>query len=147
MRNKCHISSTKQRWELIWNSYRLIFIYVEHTTNKKENKMSYKTVHIKQGESLFIDLPNGDRIHIFTYDAYNDVNVEVARHNGDYTDFPHIDYEKKVLLGNVERKTRTLRNMVGKADVKVNTKALTLSGNNGTNNTKVIVKTFNTQSN
>mgnify|MGYP005823134353 CR=1 FL=1 len=115
--------------------------------NEKENKMSYKTVHIKQGESLFIDLPNGDRIHIFTYDAYNDVNVEVARHNGDYTDFPHIDYEKKVLLGNVERKTRTLRNMVGKADVKVNTKALTLSGNNGTNNTKVIVKTFNTQSN
>ena len=37
--------------------------------------MSVKTNTIEQGDSLFIELPNGDSVIIFTYDDYNDVKV------------------------------------------------------------------------
>ena len=109
---------------------------------KKELTMSTKTIEIKKGETLFIDLPNGDNIHVFTYDDYNDVKVEISRHNGDYTNYPNIDYEEKVQLGNVERRTSTLPKKERRGAVKINEKTLTLTGLNGSK-TAVTVETFN----
>ena len=110
--------------------------------------MSTKTIEIKKGETLFIDLPNGDNIHVFTYDDYNDVKVEISRHNGDYTNYPNIDYEEKVQLGNVERRTSTLPKKKKRGAVKINEKTLTLSNEVSMNNrTTVQVATYNIQSN
>ena len=114
----------------------------------KEKKMSIKTDTIEQGNSLFVELPNGDSVHIFTYDDYNDVKVEISRHNGDYTNYPNIDYKEQVQLGNVERRTSTLPKKKKRGAVKINEKTLTLSnGVNMNNRTTVQVATYNIQSN
>jgi hypothetical protein len=114
----------------------------------KEKKMSVKTDTIEQGNSLFIELPNGDSVNIFTYDDYNDVKVEISRHNGDYTNYPNIDYKEQVQLGNVERRTSTLPKKKKRGAVKINEKTLTLSnGVNMNNRTTVQVATYNIQSN
>jgi len=110
--------------------------------------MSVKTDTIEQGNSLFIELPNGDSVNIFTYDDYNDVKVEISRHNGDYTNYPNIDYKEQVQLGNVERRTSTLPKKKKRGAVKINEKTLTLSNGVSMNNrTTVQVATYNTQSN
>tara|TARA_R100000656_G_scaffold120819_1_gene95355 strand:+ start:278 stop:610 length:333 start_codon:yes stop_codon:yes gene_type:complete len=110
--------------------------------------MSAQTIEIKQGESLFVNLPNGDKINIFTYgdDLDNDVNVYIARHNGDWTNYPDIDYKEKARLGNVKRYTSTINTDEKGEKCKVNEKTLTLTGLNGSK-TAVNVRTFNTQSN
>jgi len=110
--------------------------------------MSIKTDTIEQGNSLFVELPNGDSVHIFTYDDYNDVKVEISRHNGDYTNYPNIDYKEQVQLGNVERSTSTLPKKKERGAVKINEKTLTLSNGVSMNNrTTVQVATYNIQSN
>jgi hypothetical protein len=122
---------------------------MSHTQQKdKEKKMSTQTIEIKQGESLFVNLPNGDKINIFTYgdDLDNDVNVYIARHNGDWTNYPDIDYKEKARLGNVKRYTSTINTDEKGEKCKVNEKTLTLTGLNGSK-TAVNVRTFNTQSN
>jgi len=115
----------------------------------KEKKMSVKRNTIEQGDSLFIELPNGDSVIIFTYDDYNDVKVEISRYNGDYTNYPNIDYKEQVQLGNVERRTSTLPKKKKRGAIKINKKTLTLSNGVSMNNgrTTVQVGTYNTQSN
>jgi hypothetical protein len=111
--------------------------------------MSVKRNTIEQGDSLFIELPNGDSVIIFTYDDYNDVKVEISRYNGDYTNYPNIDYKEQVQLGNVERRTSTLPKKKKRGAIKINKKTLTLSNGVSMNNgrTTVQVGTYNTQSN
>ena len=110
--------------------------------------MSVKTDTIEQGNSLFIELPNGDSVNIFTFESTNNVHVNIARHNGDYTNYPTIDYKEKAQLGNVERRTSTLPKKKKRGAVKINEKTLTLSNGVSMNNrTTVQVATYNTQSN
>ena len=106
--------------------------------------MSTKTIEIKKGETLFVNLPNGDSVNIFTYgdDLDNDVSVYIARHNGDWTNYPDIDYKEKAQLGNVERRTMTLPKKKRRGAVKINEKTLTLTGLNDSK-TAVTVETFN----
>jgi len=104
--------------------------------------MSVKTDTIEQGNSLFIELPNGDSVNIFTFESTNNVHVNIARHNGDYTNYPTIDYKEKAQLGNVERRTMTLPKKKKRGAVKINEKTLTLTGLNDSE-TAVTVETFN----
>ena len=104
--------------------------------------MSVKTDTIEQGNSLFIELPNGDSVIIFTFESTNNVHVNIARHNGDYTNYPTIDYKEKAQLGNVERRTMTLPKKKKRGAVKINEKTLTLTGLNDSE-TAVTVETFN----
>ena len=152
MRNKCHIFLIYPRQNKGGNLFGTLVVqysYMSHIKQKaKEKKMSVKTDTIEQGNSLFIELPNGDSVNIFTYDDYNDVKVEISRHNGDYTNYPNIDYKEQVQLGNVERRTSTLPKKKKRGAVKINEKTLTLSNGVSMNNrTTVQVATYNTQSN
>jgi hypothetical protein len=119
----------------------------DKTQNKKKEQIMSETIELKKGETLFINLPNGDRVYIFTYGDYNDVDVEVSRYNGDYTNYPNIDYKEQVQLGNVARITSTLPKKKKRGAVKINEKTLTLYGGGRNNRTTVQVATFNTQSN
>lgn len=152
MRNKCHIFLIYPRQNKGGNLFETLVVtysYMSHIKQKaKEKKMSTQTIEIKQEEGLYVILPNGDKITIFTYgdDLDNDVNIHITRHNGDWTNYPVIDYKEKAQLGNVERYTTTINTNKKGEKCKINEKTLTLTGLSESK-TAVTVKTFNTQSN
>jgi len=116
---------------------------MSYTTEKITDTLD--KIEMGGNSTLFIDLPNGDSVAIFAYQTGN-VSVTVARHNGDYTDYPNsVDYNEKVKMSNVERRTSNCKTDDGEK-FKVNQKSLTLTGLNK-NRTLVVAETFNTESN
>ena len=114
--------------------------------------MSLKNVKIKKGNVLFVTLPNGDSVDIHTFHM-GGVYVRISRSNGDWTNYPNVNYDEKVQISNVARRTMTLPKKKKQPDchtshgaVKVNEKTLLLTGLTD-NETTVTVETYNTQPN